>query len=235
MPASAPPSPEVFLQPGTFVDSDHAAVQTFTQVALQGIGGGNTERGVALYYAVRDGLRYDPYAMALQREDFVASEIARRDAAFCVPKAILLTASARAAGIPARLGFADVRNHLCTPRLKAAMQGNDLFIYHGYVEMHLGGRWVKSTPAFNKELCEKFAIKALEFNGYDDAMLHPFDREGRHHMEYVHDHGTFADHPFERMQEAFRDTYGDLESMFRRLNGDFAAEASGDLLSNPTC
>ena len=213
-----------YLHSGIFVDSDSASVQYFTEQALQGLGSNPTESGVALYYAVRDGLKYDPYGMVLEREDFVASNIAERDSAFCVPKAILLTASARAAGIPARLGYADVRNHLCTPKLKAAMRGKDLFIYHGYVEMYLDDRWVKSTPAFNKELCDKVGIKALEFNGHDDAMLHPYDIEGRQHMEYVHDHGTFSDHPYERVRDAFREMYGDLDKMLSRVNGDFAAE-----------
>jgi transglutaminase-like putative cysteine protease len=215
---------DTYLCSRTFVDSDSRSVQHFAEQTLRGIGSKPSERGVALYYAVRDGLKYDPYGMVLEREDFIASNIAQRDAAFCVPKAILLTASARAAGIPARLGYADVRNHLCTPKLKAAMRGKDLFIYHGYVEMYLEGRWVKSTPAFNKELCDKVGIKALEFNGRDDAMLHPYDIEGRQHMEYVHDHGTFADHPFERVRDAFRDMYGDLDEMLSRFNGDFAAE-----------
>ena len=218
-----------YLRPGIFVDSDSTSVQHFAEQALQGIGSNPTERGVALYYAVRDGLKYDPYGMALARSDFIASNIAKRDSAFCVPKAILLTATARAAGIPARPGYADVRNHLCTPKLKAAMQGKDLFIYHGYVEMYLEGRWVKSTPAFNKELCDKIGIKALEFNGYDDAMLHPYDREGRQHMEYVHDHGTFADHPYQRVRDAFRDTYGDLDEMLSRFTGDFAAEVAAEV------
>ena len=215
-----------YLGPGIFVDSDSTSVQHFAERALQGLGSNPTECGVALYYAVRDGLKYDPYGMSLARSDFIASNIAERDSAFCVPKAILLTASARAAGIPARPGYADVRNHLCTPKLKAAMQGKDLFIYHGYVEMYLEGRWVKSTPAFNKELCDKIGIKALEFNGYDDAMLHPYDREGRQHMEYVHDHGTFTDHPYERVCDAFRNMYGDLDEMLSRFTGDFAAEVT---------
>lgn len=172
------------------------------------------------------GFKYDLYGMVLESDDFIASTIALRNAAFCVPKAILLTASARAADIPVWLGYADVRNHLCTPKLPTAMQGNDLFIYHGYVEICLEDRWVKPTPAFNKELCDKVGIKAAEFNGRDDAMLQPFDSDGRRHKEDVHDHGIFNDHPFERARDAFRDMYGDLDTVLSRFNGDFAAEVS---------
>ena len=221
-------APSEFLQPGVFVDSASEAVGAFSETALRGVGGNDVARGVALYYAVRDGLRYDPYGMVMTRDSFTASHISQRQAAFCIPKAILLTAAARAAGIPARLGYADVRNHLCSPKLKAAMQGRDLFIYHGYVEMFLEGRWVKSTPAFNQELCDKVGIKTLEFNGRDDALMHPYDREGRQHMEYVRDHGTFADHPYERVRDAFIDMYGDLAERLVGLNGDFASEVAGD-------
>lgn len=217
---------EEYLHPGKFIDSAHPGVIAFTEKALQGAGPSAMERAVAIYYAVRDGLRYDPYSMSMGEENFVASNIATASEAFCIPKAILLTACARAAGIPARIGYADVRNHLCSPKLKAAMAGNDLFMYHGYVEMYLAGKWVKSTPAFNRELCEKVGIEALAFNGDEDSMLHPFDKEGRQHMEYVKDHGYFFDHPHVRIQAAFNQAYGDLDFMLGNVKGDFAAEAS---------
>ncbi len=215
-----------YLQPGVFIDSDHPAVKAFTDKALQDVGPALIERAVALYYAVRDGLRYDPYSMNMDAENFTASHIATQKAAFCIPKAILLTACARAAGIPARIGYADVRNHLCSPKLKAAMAGNDLFMYHGYVEMYLEGKWVKSTPAFNLELCEKVGIEALGFNGRDDSMMHPFDKAGRQHMEYVQDHGHFFDHPHQRIEATFKEVYGDLDLVLGSVKGDFAAEVS---------
>ena len=215
-----------YLKPGVFIDSDHPAVQAFTENALEGAGPTAIDRAVALYYEVRDGLRYDPYSMNMDESNFTASNIATRKSAFCIPKAILLTACARAAVIPARIGYADVRNHLCSPKLKAAMAGNDLFMYHGYVEMYLEGKWVKSTPAFNLELCEKVGIEALGFNGHDDSMMHPFDKAGRQHMEYVQDHGHFFDHPHKLIQTTFKEAYGDLDLMLGSIKGDFAAEAS---------
>lgn len=215
-----------YLQPGIFIDSDHPAVEAFTEKALEGAGPTPIARAIALYYAVRDGLRYDPYSMDMAGVNFTASTIAKQKAAFCIPKAILLTACARAAAIPARIGYADVRNHLCSPKLKAAMAGNDLFMYHGYVEMHLEGKWVKSTPAFNLELCEKVGIEALGFNGRDDSMMHPFDKAGRQHMEYVQDHGHFFDHPHEHIQTTFKEVYGDLDIVLGDMKGDFSAEVS---------
>ena len=130
--------------------------------------------------------------------------VLRRERDFCIPKAVLLAALARARGIPARLGFADVRNHLATPRLLQAM-GTDLFIYHGYTELHLEGKWVKATPAFNLGLCEKAGVKPLEFDGRSDSVFHQYDRSGRRHMEYVRDHGSYADLPYAEILAAMRE------------------------------
>jgi transglutaminase-like putative cysteine protease len=168
-------------------------------------------RAVALFYAVRDGIRYDPYSVQTDPEAYRASRIAQATAAFCVPKAILLAAAARAVGIPARVGFADVRNHLASEKLRARM-GTDLFVFHGYADLFLENAWRKATPAFNRELCTRFGVPPLEFDGRADAMLHAFDGAGRRHMEYVRDRGTFLDLPFDEMQNAFREVYGGAET-----------------------
>ncbi len=166
-----------------------------------------TERAVRLFYAVRDGIRYDPYATGSDPEAYRASRVATAAAAFCIPKAVLLTAAARAVGIPSRLGFADVRNHLSSEKLRARM-GTDLFVFHGYSELHLDGRWLKATSAFNRELCQRFGVLPLEFDGTADAMLHPFDARGERHMEYVRDRGAWSDLPLDEILGVFRATYG---------------------------
>ena len=194
-----------YLAATPFLDFEAPEVRAFAARATAGASG-ETARAVALFYAVRDGLRYDPYSVSADPDAYRASRVARAPAGFCVPKAVLLAAAARAAGIPARLGFADVRNHLTSEKLRARM-GTDLFVFHGYVELRLGESWRKVTPAFNRELCERFGVLPLEFDGTADAMLHPYDAEGRRHMEYVRDRGTFADLPFEEMLSVFREVY----------------------------
>jgi transglutaminase-like putative cysteine protease len=197
--------PGAFLAPTRFLDCDAPEVRAFAARATAGASDPRA-RAVALYYAVRDGIRYDPYTVHADPGAYEASRIARAPSAFCVPKAILLAAAARALGIPARLGFADVRNHRTSEKLRARM-GTDLFVFHGYTELHLGGAWRKATPAFNRELCERVGVAPLEFDGRTDALLHAFDREGRRHMEYVRDRGTFADLPFAEMLRVFREVY----------------------------
>lgn len=206
-----------YLEPGRFIDSGHAAVQAFSKQYSKG--SNDRERAVALYYAVRDGVRYNPFLDFTRPEAFQASAVLAADQGFCIGKASLLAACARATGIPARVGFADVKNHLTSPRLAETM-GSDLFVYHGYTDLYLDGKWVKATPAFNLELCTRFRVKPLEFDGRNDSIFHPFDQDNRRHMEYLRDRGTYADVPVADIQQAFREAY----PKFYRLGRDAAKE-----------
>lgn len=193
-----------YLAPTPLIDSDHPAVAAFSAAHLDGAD--DRARAVALYRAVRDGFRYDPYRVDLRPAAMKASVVLAQGHGWCVNKAALLAAACRAAGIEARVGYADVRNHLATPRMRELMQ-TDLFVWHGYTEIHLGGQWRKATPAFNIELCERFGLQPLEFDGEADSLYHPFDRAGRQHMEYVRDHGPFTEVPLAQMCAAFAATY----------------------------
>ena len=193
-----------YLTPGSFVDSDHPAVIAFSREYSKGKG--EREKAVSLYYAVRDRIRYNPFQNFTLDDTYRASVCLEQGSGWCVPKAALLAACARAAGIPARVGYADVRNHITTPELTAKM-GTDLFVFHGYTELLLDGTWVKSTPAFNLSLCIRFRVKPLEFDGISDSLFHPFDEDNRRHMEYVRDRGSYADVPADEIRRVFRETY----------------------------
>jgi transglutaminase-like putative cysteine protease len=206
-----------YLASAHYVDSAHPAVQAFSKRHVKG--SDDRERAISLYYAVRDEIRYNPFLDFTSPEAFRASSVLAADQGFCVGKASLLAACARAAGIPARVGFADVKNHLTSPRLAETM-GSDLFVYHGYTDLYLDGRWVKATPAFNLALCERFRVKPLEFDGREDSIFHPFDRDNRRHMEYLRERGTYADVPVDEIQRAFREAY----PRFYRLGRDAAKE-----------
>ena len=186
------------------IDSDHPAVAAFAREFGQGAT--PRQRAVALYLAVRDGLRYDPYRVDLSAQGMKASTALAQGHGWCVPKAVLLAAVARAAGIPARLGFADVRNHLSTERLRQTMK-TDVFVWHGYTALWLEGAWRKATPAFNLSLCEKFGLLPLEFDGLHDSLYHPYDQAGQRHMEYVHERGRFDDLPLEAIRATFAEVY----------------------------
>lgn len=209
-----------WLDPTWFIDSDSDEVQAYATNAA-GDASDPTEIAIRLFHAVRDGLRYDPYSMDRTREAFKASTIAGAASGWCVPKSVLLTAVARNRGIPARLGFADVRNHLSSEKLLERM-GTDLFIWHGYSELLLEGRWFKLSSAFNIELCERFGTKALDFDGTEDALMHPYDQAGNRHMEYTNQRGSFDDLPYDKI-------FSDFAAIYPEWLGDGeGAEAAGD-------
>jgi transglutaminase-like putative cysteine protease len=211
---------EQYLQPSPTIDFDNITVADF---AKENSGNSNweRERAVKLYYAVRDSVRYDPYSMILSVEGLKASNTLKVGRGWCVAKAILLAACCRSLGIPARLGFADVRNHLTTARLREVMK-TDIFFWHGYTSIYLNGIWVKATPAFNIELCEKFRLKPLEFDGYSDSIYHPFDLDGKKHMEYLRYRGESADVPIDQIIETFMREYTPDNSSLKE--GDFDRE-----------
>ena len=196
-----------YLHATPFIDSDDPAIVGFAHNAL---GDAETvkDKALALYGAVRDQIQYDPYIDFLNPAEFRASDVLRAGRGFCVGKSALLTAAARAAGIPARPGYADVRNHLTSKRLKE--QVGDTFYWHSYTELKIDGKWVKCTPAFDKVLCERAGIAPLDFDGVNDSLFHPFDQVGRRHMEYLKDRGAFADVPFATIVADFKAFYPKL-------------------------
>lgn len=198
-----------FLESTFFLDWESESVQLFTASA---VGDATEPLDVAarIFAAVRDRVWYDPYSVSDDPVHYRASYVATARSAYCVPKAVLLTAVARAAGIPSRLGFCDVRNHLQTDALRQRMGGSDLFVYHGYSELLLDGRWVQATPAFNRELCARFGVEPIDFDGRSDALLHQHSADGAQHMDYVRDRGWFADLPLPEILAALRSHYGDL-------------------------
>ena len=197
-----------YLAPTWFLDADDPDVRAFAAETCAAAGAStDREKAVALFVAVRDGWRYNPYTSTRVADDYRASTVLHRPEAYCIPKAGLLTALCRAEGIPARLGFADVRNHLQSEQLIERM-GTDVFVFHGYSEILIDGQWRKASSAFNKELCERFGTKVLEFDGTSDAILHAFDESGNQHMEYVRQRGSYADLPFDEIMATFDEVYG---------------------------
>lgn len=194
-----------YLAATEFLDCESGAVADFVERA-GGAAGESVAVAERLFLAVRDGIRYDPYRVSRDPAAYRASAIAQAKSNWCVPKSVLLAACARRAGIPARLGFADVVNHLSSERLRAAM-GTDVFAWHGYAELWLNGSWVKLSTAFNRELCERFGVRVLAFDAVEGALMHPFDEAGNRHMEYVRERGSFPDLPLDAIFATFDEVY----------------------------
>jgi transglutaminase-like putative cysteine protease len=199
---------EPYLAPNFFTDSTHKAVLAYAQAHTRKEDDDLTKAG-CLYKAVRDGFWYNPYPIGVQREVFRASAQILRPEGHCIDKANILAACARAVGIPARLGFANVTNHIGTEKLEKQL-GTNLLVFHGYAELYLQARWVKATPAFNLGLCEKLNVAPLEFDGQTDSIFQPYNANGSKFMEYVHDYGTFAELPYSVMLSEWAKHYPDI-------------------------
>lgn len=194
-----------YLKPTEFLDSDESTVREFALTNTVDATS-DTEKAVRLYYAVRDGFQYDPYLLDLSRKGLKASTLLTRKRGYCVEKAILLAASARSVGIPSRLSFYIVRNHIATDRLEKILD-KDYLVFHGAAEMLLEGEWRKATPAFNKKLCDFLGVEPLEFDGTRDSIFQEFDKSGNVFMEYLHDYGPFSDLPYELYMEELNKHY----------------------------
>lgn len=220
-----------YLTPTEFIDSGNSTIIEYAEQFIveehdQG------KQAIKLYYAVRDNIRYDPYRIRFTAIDLKASSILNQGYGYCVTKALLLVALGRSVGIPSRLGFADVRNHLSSEKLKQIMQ-SDIFFWHGYTEFYLNNKWVKSTPAFNKSLCDKAGIKPLEFDGRTDSIFHEFDQAGNKHMEYIKVRGEFDDLPLREIILTYKKQYPALAKAITQspevvLEGSFENDASSD-------
>ena len=196
-----------YLLSTAIIDSDHAEIIRYAEKVAGPAEQTPIEKAVKLYYAVRDGIWYDPYYPFYLPEHYRASNVLKSGRGFCISKASLLCALGRACGIPSRAGFATVRNHLATKQLIEFI-GTDLFVFHGFTEFYLEGKWVKATPAFNSELCRKHRVAPLEFDGCEDSVFHACNTEKQKFMEYVEDHGTYSDIPVNLIVLAWKKAYG---------------------------
>jgi transglutaminase-like putative cysteine protease len=206
----APDDPgfEMYLQPGYYADSDHPNIREFAHSCCDQLDD-PAEKAKALYYRIRDGWQYNPYDVRLDEEYNKASNFLDRSQGYCIEKANLMSAAARAVGIPTRLGFADVVNHIGTEKLEAYL-GTNRLVFHGYIDLFIHGKWVKATPAFNKSLCEKLGVPALDFDAENDSIFQAFSADGTEFMEYIEDRGVFVDWPMDEFAAALKQHYGHL-------------------------
>jgi transglutaminase-like putative cysteine protease len=221
--------PAAYLSSTWFIQSEAPEI---AGLAREIVGGATDEidRACLLFYAVRDGIRYDAYHIELSRESLRATSVLAAGASWCVPKSVLLAALCRAEGIACRLCYANVRNHMATQKLLDHM-GTDVFYYHGYNDIYLDSRWVKATVSFNRTLCEKARLAPLDFDGRHDSIYHPFDLAGRRYMEYLHDYGPFADVPYDDLAAKFAEMYPNVPRCAgggSPLAGDFEAEIEAE-------
>lgn len=216
-----------------FINYQHADVQAFLKEQLNESPqdllnqiADNPEKkinlAIKLFYIVRDGWRYNPYKVELDRDSFYLSVLINKKQSYCIPKALLLAGFARAFGIPARLGFGDVKNHIASPQLIEYLQ-TDIFAYHGYTELYLNEKWVQATPAFDKKLCKRMGVSVLDFNGYDNSLFQENNLTGETFMEYLRYHGVCNDLPYAWLIAGLTRTYPHIHKG-NTMDGDLLNE-----------
>ncbi len=198
-----------FLKATYFIDSDHPAIIEYTHKIITGCQT-DTQKCIALFDVVRDSYYYDPYHLDLRPQTLKASTILPRRSAYCIEKAILLCALLRAAQIPARLNFGNVKNHIAVEKIVKILQ-TDVLVFHGCTEVFLEDRWIKLTPAFNTALCKKLGVPVLVFDGKNDAVFQQFNEDGSTFMEYLHDYGSFDDLPYAKMLSSLKEHYPHIQ------------------------
>ncbi|MBA7646586.1 hypothetical protein ES703_54351 [subsurface metagenome] len=197
---------EKYLKPTAAIDCEHRSIKEKAQ-DLTKEPEKITEKAKSLFYFVRDEIKYNPYVPKHLAEHFRASNTLSRGEGYCVQKAVLLAALARAAGIPARLGFAQIKNNLL-PEKMARKLGTNILPYHGYAELYIDGSWVKATPAFDLKMCRENRIIPVDFDGKNNAVLHSHNQDGKLHIEYLLDRGHYDDVPLDDIWRAMIERFG---------------------------
>ena len=197
----------VYLAPAEYIDSDHPAVVAQARKVPAGASAAEKARQ---YYLMTRETRYDPDLDYSDPDSYRASSVLIAGAGYCVGKAALFAALCRAGGVPARVAFGDVTNHLSSEKLREKM-GTNYFAWHGFTEVRLGDTWVKASPTFNSTLCSRFGVAPLDFDGASDALLQAYDGAGRTFMRYEVMHGAFHDVPAKFLMREMARLYPSLK------------------------
>jgi transglutaminase-like putative cysteine protease len=215
-----------YLRATDIIDSDSPSIREKAEELTTALRT-DSEKATALYYYVRDSIRFSPYAPGHLLEHNRASAVLDRGQGFCYQKAIVLAAMTRAIGIPARLGFADIRNHQLSEKFLKLMYGSNVLVYHGYTELYLNGRWVAATPAYDARLCRGNGFIPVDFDGENDARFHKHTACGDPHIEYIRQRGHYADLPWEEILKARDDFLADLGVDVEEFMGRWLADQEG--------
>ncbi len=196
---------DFFLKSNFFFDFE----DDFVRETIKNIVGNSSnkkEKAKKIFYFVRDEIKYTMFAGIFTEKDYRSSAVLRRGKGFCVQKAILLVSLLRGAGIPAAIGFADIKNHALSEDTKKIL-GSDVFPYHGFAFVNLG-RWLKVTPTFDVDTCEKAGYPLIEFDGERDAVFPQYMENGKRFVTYLRYRGVCFKPPVDDMIKEWKKVYG---------------------------
>jgi len=203
---------EQYLKPTEFFDFDKKRVKDQASEITYGLKT-DKEKAIALFYWVRDNIKYNMYTYYPKiKANLKSSVTLRRGTGFCMSKAVLLSTLARAVKIPAKIHMVDIINHKISEKVIDFM-GTNVFHCHGYSELFLDEKWYKLTPVFDNETAIKNGfVPLIEFDGNSDAMFSPKDMNGNLFVEYIKDYGSYSDLPFSKINKIFEKKYSKFYS-----------------------
>ncbi len=187
-----------YLRPTATIDFDTKSVRDKARELTAGLET-DREKAVALYYFVRDEIRHNAYAPLYDIDLYKASAVLKAGNGTCQQQSVLLAALARAVGIPARLGYIDIRDHLLSATFREMIGGINILPFHGYAELYVDGKWVHASPAYDIETCRRKRFVPVEFDGVNDAKDSPYDQDGNPHVEHLKYHGPYDDFPWDEI------------------------------------
>lgn len=197
---------EFFLEPAEGIQCAHPEVLALARQVARG-SHNDVEAAGRLFEYVRDTVRYSVQVPYAPMEQYLALNTLQRGWGYCVQKSAVLVALARALGIPARLGLADIENHILPPAM-VHMLGSNIIYYHCFAEWWIGGQWLKATPSFDRQLCTERGWRLVEFVPGANLMLPETDLAGNPHVSYIRYHGWRQGVPLEEMLQGWQETMG---------------------------
>ncbi len=186
-------NPKTSLPPGFCIDSNANNVVATAGKLTAGCRNAR-EKAKRLFDFVRDEIRYNFAPDVRDRRDFKASHTLALGNGFCMQKAALFAALCRASGIPARIGFQNIRDYKITGRFQEMMGSNELW-GHGMNAVYLDGRWLAVDCTLDRGLVERKNYCLVEFDGRADALLPQTDRAGKSHFRILKQRGFYNDTP----------------------------------------
>jgi len=209
---------EIYLRPTFTIDCDHEYVveraRDLTRTCTS-----DSEKAIKLFYFVRDSIKFNIYMISAFEEDHKASRVLQWGEAYCIQKAILLTALGRAAGIPSRLIFARIRNHQLPPEILEWKKDN-IFNWHGYNQFYINDRWISVAATFDRRLCDKVGLPVVEFDGLTDALLPKRDLRGEPFIDYIETLGQYPDFPIEGIRKEVSKYFGNQKRPWPKAKCD---------------
>jgi len=160
-----------YAPPTELIDSDHRPSRIRNR---HGRGGDDRAQAVALYYAVRDGFRYDPYRIDLSPHGMKASTVLDNGYGWCVPRPRCSPPpAAPSASLP---GW--VRRRAQPPLHRAHASGDaDRHLLLARLCRHPARRHVaQGDTCVQCRTLRAFRPPATRIRRDADSLYHPFDR-----------------------------------------------------------